>query len=118
MSPRFELEWLDYARMRLRVPMRIVRKTNVRSSEQAILVGRQKQKARVYQLAESMLGRCAMGAPKGNKFALGNRGGKGGPLKYDRRYAKIAALAYSAGHIDQGQADQAESADGQLTQDE
>ena len=42
-----------------------------------------------------------MGAPKGNKFALGNRGGKGGPLKYDRRYAKIAALAYSAGHIDQ-----------------
>ena len=40
-----------------------------------------------------------MGAPKGNKFALGNRGGKGGPLKYDRRYAKIAALAYSAGHI-------------------
>ena len=42
-----------------------------------------------------------MGAPKGNKFALGNRGGKGGPLKYDRRYAKIAALAYNAGHIDQ-----------------
>jgi len=42
-----------------------------------------------------------MGAPKGNKFALGNKGGKGGPLKYDRRYAKIAALAYNAGHIDQ-----------------
>ena len=42
-----------------------------------------------------------MGAPKNNKFALGNKGGKGGPLKYDRRYAKIAALAYNAGHIDQ-----------------
>jgi hypothetical protein len=30
-------EWLDYARMRLRVPMGIVRKTNVRSFEQAFL---------------------------------------------------------------------------------
>ena len=40
MAPRYELEWLDYARMRWRVPMRIVRKTNMRSSEQAFLVAK------------------------------------------------------------------------------
>src|SRR6516164_9273013 len=42
-----------------------------------------------------------MSAPKGNKFALGNRGGKGPPPKYHSKYAKIAALAYKSGHIDQ-----------------
>ena len=42
-----------------------------------------------------------MGAPKGNKFALGNKGGKGPPPKYHSNYAKIAALAYKSGHIDQ-----------------
>ena len=33
-----------------------------------------------------------MGAPKGNKFALGNKGGKGPPPKYHSNYAKIAGL--------------------------
>jgi len=42
-----------------------------------------------------------MGAPKGNKFALGNKGGKGGPAKYHVNYAKLAALAYNAGYIDE-----------------
>ena len=41
-----------------------------------------------------------MGAPKGNKFALGNRGGKGGPRKYHINYAKLAALAVAAGHTE------------------
>ena len=41
-----------------------------------------------------------MGAPKGNKFAIGNKGG-GRPPKYHVNYAKLAALAYNAGHIDQ-----------------
>src|SRR6516164_562664 len=42
-----------------------------------------------------------MDAPKNNKFALGNKGGKGPPPKYHSNYAKIAALAYKSGHIDQ-----------------
>jgi hypothetical protein len=33
-----------------------------------------------------------MGAPKNNKFALGNKGGKGGPAKYHVNYAKLAHL--------------------------
>ena len=41
-----------------------------------------------------------MGAPKGNKFALGNKGGKGGPAKYHVNYAKLAALAVAAGHTE------------------
>ena len=41
-----------------------------------------------------------MGAPKGNKFALGNKGGKGGPAKYHTNYAKLAALAVAAGHTE------------------
>jgi hypothetical protein len=41
-----------------------------------------------------------MGAPKGNKFALGNRGGKGGPPKYHINYAKLVALAIAAGHTE------------------
>ena len=41
-----------------------------------------------------------MGAPKGNKFALGNKGGKGGPAKYHINYAKLAALAVAAGHTE------------------
>jgi len=41
-----------------------------------------------------------MGAPNGNKFAIGNKGG-GRPPKYHVNYAKLAALAYKSGHIDQ-----------------
>ena len=41
-----------------------------------------------------------MGAPKNNKFALGNKGGKGGPAKYHVNYAKLAALAVAAGHTE------------------
>jgi hypothetical protein len=39
-----------------------------------------------------------MAAPKGNKFAAGNPGGRG-PTKYKANYARLAALACRAGYI-------------------
>ena len=45
-----------------------------------------------------------MPAPKGNKNAVGNKGG-GAPSKYQAKYAKLAALACQAGCTDQEVAD-------------
>src|SRR6516165_2501430 len=45
-----------------------------------------------------------MPAPKGNKNAVGNKGG-GAPPKYQPRFARLAALACQAGFTDQEVAD-------------
>src|SRR5689334_11046460 len=39
-------------------------------------------------------------APRGNQNAKGNKGGKGGPQKYDANYARRAALGAEAGLTD------------------
>lgn len=41
-----------------------------------------------------------MPAPKGNKNALGNKGGKGNPFKYKPEYANIAKKLYEMGATD------------------
>ena len=63
----------------------------------ASIPSRQKHKARLSKDRRINTSR-AMGAPKGNKFALGNKGGKGGPAKYHTNYAKLAALAAGQSH--------------------
>ena len=45
-----------------------------------------------------------MPAPKGNKNAVGNRGG-GAPPKYQPRFAQLAAVACQAGFTDREMAD-------------
>jgi len=46
-----------------------------------------------------------MPAPKGNQNAKGNKGGKGGPLKYQKKYVVMARKACEAGFTDRELAD-------------
>lgn len=46
-----------------------------------------------------------MAAPKGNQNAKGNKGGKGGPAKYQKKFATMARKAYEAGFTDRELAD-------------
>ena len=41
-----------------------------------------------------------MAAPKGNKYAAGNKGGRGGPPKYNPKFAQMATKACQAGFTD------------------